>query len=110
MRSKRGIYLEVSPFYLPTAHLVLNSATGSITPQYHLIFDDTFSIVFSDGQFDPSIWTYLLSHGYELHATVQPDSTGTVFLLIFIPHIYLHQREWQQIKVYNPQLFNHQML
>ena len=79
-RSKHGIYLGVSPFHSSTVHLVLNPATGSITPQYHLVFDDTFSTVFSDGQFDDATWTNLLDHGHELHATIQSDSTETIHI------------------------------
>ena len=75
-----SIYLGVSPFYSSTVHLVLNPATGSITPQYHLVFDYTFSAVFSDGQFDPSIWDNLLIHGHGLHPIVQPNSTGSITL------------------------------
>ena len=78
MRSNRGIYLGISPFHSSTVHLVFNPATGSITPQYHLVFDDTFSTAFSDCQFDPSIWTNLLSYGHELYSTVQPDSTESI--------------------------------
>ena len=81
MRNKHGIYLGVSPFHSSTVHLVRNPATVSITPRYHLVFDAKFSTVFSDGQFDPSIWTNLLSHGYKLHATVQLDSTGSIPIL-----------------------------
>ena len=80
MRSKRGIYLGVSPFHASTVHLVLNPSTGSITPQYHLVFDDTFSTVFSDGQFDEASWLSLLHHGHELHAAIHPDSTGNITL------------------------------
>ena len=49
MRARRGIYLGVSPFHNSTVHLVLNPSTGAITPQYHLVFDDTLSTVFSNG-------------------------------------------------------------
>ena len=80
MRSKRGIYLGVSPFHSSTVHLVLNPSTGSITPQYHLVFDDSFSTVFSNGQFDEAAWLNLLHHGHELHPTIQPDSTGNISL------------------------------
>ena len=80
MRSKRGIYLGVSPFHSSTVHLVLNPSTGSITPQYHLVFDDSFSTVFSNGQFDEAAWLNLLHHGHELHPTIQPDSTGNITL------------------------------
>lgn len=65
MRSQWGIYLGVSPYHRSTVHLVLNPATGSITPQYHIVFDDTLSTVFSNGQFDESKWTDLLSTGYD---------------------------------------------
>ena len=78
MRSKRSFYLGVSTFHPSTVHLVLNPVTGSITPQYHLVFNDTFSTVFSDGRFDPSVWTNLLSHGHELHPAVRPNSTGSI--------------------------------
>ena len=78
MRSRRGVYLGVSPFHSSTVHLVLNPTTGAITPQYHLVFDDSFSTVFSDGQFDESKWLSLLSTGYERNPVLSPDSTGTV--------------------------------
>ena len=51
-----------------------------MTPQYHLVFDYTFSTVFSDGQFDDATWINLLHRGHELHATIQPDSTGTIHI------------------------------
>ena len=80
MKSKKGIYLGVSPFHSSTVHLVLNPATGSMTPQYHLVFYDTFSTVFSNGQFEDSTWTNLLLHGHELHVTIQLDLTGTIHI------------------------------
>jgi hypothetical protein len=78
MRSRRGIYLGVSPFHSSTVHLVLNPTTGAITPQYHVVFDDTFSTVFSDGQFDELKWTSLLTTGYERNAILSPDSEGHI--------------------------------
>jgi hypothetical protein len=30
--------------------LVCNSHTGYVSPQYHVVFDNTFSIVFNDGK------------------------------------------------------------
>ena len=60
MRSKRGIYLGVSKHHSSIVNLVLNPETGVISPQYHCVFDDIFSTVWSDGQFDPIIWDYLI--------------------------------------------------
>jgi hypothetical protein len=55
MRSRRGIYLGVSKHHSSTVHLILNPDTGIISPQYHCIFDDTFSTIMSDGNFDPHV-------------------------------------------------------
>jgi hypothetical protein len=79
MRSRRGIYLGVSKHHSSTVHLVLNPDTGVISPQYHCIFDDTFSTIWSDGQFDPLIWQCLVEQ-VESHFSIQPNSTGAVTL------------------------------
>jgi hypothetical protein len=79
MRSRRGIYLGVSKQHSSTVHLVLNPETGVISPQYHCIFDDTFSTVWSDGQFDQNLWECLVKQS-ELHFSVQPNNDGQVIL------------------------------
>ena len=48
-RSRRGIYLGVSKLYSSTVHLVLNLETDKVSPQYRLVFNDTFLTVYSDG-------------------------------------------------------------
>ena len=55
-----------------TVHLVLNLETGCITPQYHVIFDVSFSTVHADGQFDPSIWESLVTSNLDLHIDAGP--------------------------------------
>jgi hypothetical protein len=79
MRSRRGIYLGVSKHHSSTVHLVLNPETGIISPQYHCIFDDSFSTIWSDGQFDPIVWQSLIQQ-VDLHHSVHPNSTGTINL------------------------------
>ena len=44
-RSRVGIYLGHSPKHARSVALVLNIATGHISPQYHLVFDDDFTTV-----------------------------------------------------------------
>ena len=61
-----------------TVHLVLNPATGAVTPQYHLVFDNTFSTVFSNGQFNESDWLHLLTLGHKIHPSMLPTSNGEV--------------------------------
>ena len=47
-RSTRCMYVGVAPTYASTVPLVLNPSTGSITPQFHVVFDDNFSTVNGD--------------------------------------------------------------
>ena len=54
-RSHCGIYLGLSKIHSSNVHLVLNSNTGHISPQYHFVFDENFSTVYSDGKFDANI-------------------------------------------------------
>ena len=44
-RSRLGIYLGHSPLHAGSVALVLNPSTGHVSPQYHVVFDDTFSTV-----------------------------------------------------------------
>ena len=75
VRSRRGIYIGVSKHHSSTVNLVLNPETGVISPQYHCVFNDIFSIVWSDGQFDPTIWECLVQQ-VDRHFTVEPGSNG----------------------------------
>jgi hypothetical protein len=59
-RSKRGQYMGISPSHASSVHLVRNLQTGSITPQYHLVFDDFFETVFSEGEQEPTVWQDLV--------------------------------------------------
>ena len=47
-RSKRGQYMGHSPLHSTTVGLIWNLQTGTITPQFHLVFDDFFEIIFAD--------------------------------------------------------------
>jgi hypothetical protein len=42
--SRIGVYLGHSPFHAGSVALVFNPHTGRVSPQYHVVFDDTFSI------------------------------------------------------------------
>ena len=47
-RSRRSIYVGISHKHASTVPLVLNTSTGAITPQFHVVFDDWFATVGSD--------------------------------------------------------------
>jgi hypothetical protein len=78
MRSRRGVYLGISKHHSSTVHLVLNPATGDISPQYHVLFDDHFSTVFSNGDFDPSVWESLVISNKELEQTIIQATDGSI--------------------------------
>ena len=44
-RSRRFMYMGVAPTYATSVPLVLNPESGAITPQFHVVFDDSFSTV-----------------------------------------------------------------
>ena len=53
-RSRRGVFVGLSTIHSSEVPLVLNLQTGSITPQYHVVFDDRYSTVASlDTDEDP---------------------------------------------------------
>lgn len=60
-RSRRGVFLGYSPVHSSNVPLILNIKTGSISPQYHVVFDDTFSSVTSitTDSDPPSFWNDL---------------------------------------------------
>jgi hypothetical protein len=82
MRSRRGIYLGVSRIHSSTVHLVLNPETRDISPQYHCVFDDTFSTVWSDENFDKILWNNLVTmvDSIDQHFSLQPNNDGTLSL------------------------------
>jgi hypothetical protein len=44
-RARVGIYLGKSPQHRRNVSLVLKTNSGMVSPQYHLLFDDTFETV-----------------------------------------------------------------
>ena len=44
-RARQGIFVGFSRVHSSDVPLVLNTKTGNISPQYHVVFDDTFSTV-----------------------------------------------------------------
>jgi hypothetical protein len=52
--------MGISPNHASSVHLVRNLQTGSITPQFHLVFDDFFETVFSEGEQEPDVWPELV--------------------------------------------------
>lgn len=81
-RSRRGLFLGYSPHHSSDVPLILNLQTGSISPQYHVVFDDSFSMVqsISSDEDPPDLWTAIdldnLCHRIPLDST----NTTSTFL------------------------------
>jgi len=43
--ARLGIYIGISPKHARSVHLILNPATGLVSPQYHVKFDDLFQTI-----------------------------------------------------------------
>jgi len=60
------VYLGHSPFHAGSVALVFNPRTGRVSPQYHVVFDDTFSTVpYMDAGTEPPHWHDLLKYSSE---------------------------------------------
>ena len=60
-RSRRGFNMGLSKMHATKVGLVLNLLTGSISPQFHVVFDDMFSTVMSSTAADPEVWIRLVT-------------------------------------------------
>jgi hypothetical protein len=65
-RSQVGVYLGHSPYHAKSVALVLNLATGHISPQFHMVFDDDFTTIshLKLGTV-PTNWPELFEHSRE---------------------------------------------
>ena len=60
-RSRRGFNIGFTKIHSTQVGLVLNLLTGSISPQYHVVFDDMFSTLIISTAADPEVWIRLVT-------------------------------------------------
>ena len=62
-----GAYVVISPIHTENVFLVLNISTGHVSPQFHVVFDETFSTVPSlkNGSI-PDSWKFICENNREL--------------------------------------------
>ena len=80
-RSRRGQYMGLSPFHASNVALVRNLHTGSIGPQYHVVYDNWFETVHVDGSEPPPEWEVLVTNS-RYHADFEEDDLG-----LTLPHL-----------------------
>ncbi len=79
-RSRVGIYMGHSPAHAGSVAMVLNPTTGHILPQFHVVFDNTFSTVqYMRDQVVPPHWAELVRNSAELATHEDFDLTKTWF-------------------------------
>lgn len=78
-RSNAGVYLGHSPDHAGNVALVLSLSTGLVSPQYHVVFDDSFSSVpFIRSKEEPSNWESLCKYhteDFRMHALPTTETT-----------------------------------
>jgi hypothetical protein len=81
-RSRRGVFLGYSPHHSSDVPLVLNLQTGSISPQFHVVFDDSFSTVASLAVETPpsDFWTAANIESCVLRVPVEAADPSSSFL------------------------------
>ena len=79
-RSSRCLYLGKSPRHASNVPLVLNPTTGSITGQFHVVFDDWFATVASDcsilPDFNSDAWKKLFGESTFQYVTDAEDANA----------------------------------
>jgi hypothetical protein len=75
-KSWQGIFLGFSTNHSTNVSFVLNPETGSITPQYHVYFDEKFSTTPTDTDADAAtsvvtLWDNIRDNGYYLHDSLE---------------------------------------
>ena len=81
-----GIFLSYSPEHSSSVGLVLNPNSGHVSPQYHLVYDDTFSTVpnaeggvgFELELFNQETWNRLIASGHDRHLPPSDDPLPTL--------------------------------
>ena len=109
-RSRRGIHLGWSPLHASTVPLILNLTTGSVSPQFHVVFDDWFSTVDSnemstEDDIVGEQWNQLLSES-RFHVLFDEDDPGELDdeWLTEMERLEKHQRAVQRVQERLPSL------
>ena len=99
-RSKRGQYMGASPLHASTVGLVQNLQTGSITPQFHVVYDDFFETVHSGPDQEPPAWEHLVTFE-RFRNELDPDD-DTALSDDWLSPEELHDRRQQQAEHNGP--------
>ena len=96
-RSRLGQFLGFSDEHLSLVANVRNLSTGFVSPQFHVVFDDLFQMVFSSGKDDvlvDRICNELFEYNRDVHADDKFDSAGNlVYHPLPLDEVWLDESE-----------------
>jgi hypothetical protein len=97
-RARLGLFLDFSDVHSSQVPLVLNVETKKISPQFHVIFDDTFTTVHSLPSNKPidEQWKEILKFDRDCFAEVDYDNDGEPILPPLSDIIKTYQDEREQ--------------
>ena len=107
-RARLGIYLGHSPAHAGSVALVMNPKTGLVSPQFHVVFDDTFSTVphIRAGTTPPN-WEQLVRNSSELSTDQDYDLTRTWFEATEDPADGAIHLRYMPVELVQDHLFRH---
>jgi hypothetical protein len=73
-KSRRGVFVGVSPIHSSTVGLIRNRTTGYISPQFHVVYDDLFQTVAAPAERDPPEWEDLYTYSRFQNILDESDS------------------------------------
>ena len=82
-----GIYLGVSAAHSSNVPLAFTIKTGSITPQYHVVFDDCISTAAAEAE-EPQVWERLFTYNNQTWDQLDKDR-------ILLSRLGLRGRSWR---------------
>ena len=100
-RSRRAQYMGVSPVHAENVALVRNLTTGYLSPQYHVVFDDEFEMVYADENEPPPSWEDLcIFHRFqtEFDEGVSPPSLSDEWLTPDEASQQDAKRRWSELR------------
>ena len=105
--SRHEVFVGMSPSHASNAPLVLNLKTGFISPQFHVVFDDSFNtfILISEGDTPPAHWENIFHESR--YQAVFDENTDVLFSAEWLDkqnglqgrHLCIESKVLQQIQV-----------
>ena len=79
--SNQGVFVGYDSQFASSVGLILNKEKRTVTPQFHVVYDDWFTTTYSDGPDPPPEWALLFEHSCENYLDPGPDNSDGAVLV-----------------------------